>query len=184
MKRLVRYKLNFKSKWLTLSGVMMGFAFFLQAVDFFALGRFMTADMWNLVLYLICPMILEALWSAPMRAEQWKRAEPHGIFAALICVVLLGQAVLSGGVFPIVMASVFFVLGAITAVMITWGFIPHRALGMLVFTAVAVMQVLVFVLPKYSADSYLSLISLLPPLFMTLSMLCFFGGIHMREDDE
>lgn len=185
MKRLVRWKLNFKSKWLTLSGVMMGIAFFLQAVEFFALGQFLNVDMWNLFLFLIMPMTFEALWCAPVRTERWSRAEPHGVFAALICLVLLGQVVLSGGVFQIVMASIFFVLAAATAVLITWGFIPHRALGMLVFAGVAVMQVLVFVLPRYAAEAgYLTLIQVIPQVCVTLSVMCFFGGIHMAEDEN
>ena len=49
MKRLVRYKLNFESRWLTLSGVMMGVAFFLQALDFFALRQLSDVQLWPML---------------------------------------------------------------------------------------------------------------------------------------
>ena len=182
MKRLVRYQLNFHSKWLTLSGVMMGFAFFLQALDYFAMGRFFEADVWDLILFLVIPMLLEALWSASLRTERWNSAAPHGIFAVLICLILLAQVILSGGVFQIIIASIFFLLASATAVLITWGFIAHRALGILVFSAVVAMQVLVFVLPGYGADpGYVSLIRLIPSVCVTLSMTFLFGGIRMDD---
>lgn len=182
MKRLVRYRLNFESKFLTLSGVMMGFAFFLQALDFFALRQLQQVSIWQLLLYLAIPMVLEACWCVPMRSQNWSWAEPHGVFAALICLTVLGQTILTCGVVPIVFASVFFVLGGACAVMICFGFIAHRFLGMLVFAAIAAMQVLTVTLPGYIADGYMSLVVQLPPVCMILSMMLFFCGIRIRED--
>lgn len=184
MKRLVRYKLNFGSRWLTLSGVMMGIAFFLQALEYFALRQMQTVGIWNLLLYLILPMSLEALWCVPLRSEGWTRAEAHGVFSVLICLVLLGQTVLSGGVLPIVMGIIFLALSAVAAVLITWGFIPHRALGLLVFTATAVVRLLMFALPRYvSAPGYMTLVQELPPVCMILGMMLFFGGIQLRDEE-
>ena len=183
MKRLVCYKLNFGSRWLSLSGVMMGVAFFLQALDYFALRQLQSVDIWNMLLFLILPMMLEALWCLPLRSEKWSRAEAHGIFASMICLVLLGQAILSGGVFPIIIGAVFFILAGATAVLITWGFIAHRALGILVFAATVVVRVLVFALPRYvSNNSYLMLVQEIPPICMILGMMLFFGGIYMSDD--
>jgi hypothetical protein len=182
MKRLVRYQLNFESKWLTLSGVMMGIAFFLQALDYFALRQLSALSLWDLIIWLILPMFLEALWCVPLRSELWKRAEAHGIFSALICLVLLTQTIMTGGVFPIVMGSVFYVIGAAAAVLITFGFIAHRALGMLVFCGCTAMWVLVFGLPGYVANpGYLTLAGLIPSGCLLLSMTFFYGGIRYAE---
>ena len=182
MKRLVRYQLNFESKWLTLSGVMMGIAFFLQALDYFALRQIGSLSLWDLVIWLILPMFLEALWCVPLRSELWKRAEVHGILSALICLVLLVQTIMSGGVFPIVMGCVFYVIGAAAAVLITFGFIAHRALGMLVFFGCTAMWVLVFGLPAYVANpGYMTVISLMPAGCLLLSMTFFYGGIQYSE---
>ena len=184
MKRLVRYKLNFHSRFLTLSGVMMGFAFFLQALEFFALRQLQSVNPWELWLVLILPMAIETLWCLPLRTESWNRAEAHGIFAALFCAVLLGQTILSGGVFPIIMGSIFFLVSGVAAVLITWGFIAHRALGFLVFSAAAVVRVLIFALPSYiSAPGYMTLLQQAPAVFVILGMMFFFGGIHMRDDE-
>lgn len=184
MKRLVRYKLNFESRWLTLSGVMMGVAFFLQALDFFALRQLSDVQLWPMLMWLILPMSMETLWCVPLRSELWKRAEVHGIFMAMTCLVLLGQAILAGGVFPIVMGSCFYVIAAATAVLITFGCIAHRTLGVLVFGATAVMWVMVFALPAYLADpTYVTLIGLIPPGCLILSMTLFFGGIRISADD-
>ena len=182
MKRLVRYRLNFQSKWLTFSGVMMGVAFFLQALDFFALRQLPGVTIWQLLLYLVLPMVLEAFWCLPLRGETWSRAEASGVFCALICLVLLGQTILTGGVIPIIFGAVFFLLGGVVAVLITFGFILHRALGMMVFAAIAVMQVLVIALPRYVAGGYLCLVEVVPPICMTLAMMFLFAGIHMGDN--
>lgn len=182
MRRLVRYKLNFGSRWLAVSGVMMGVAFFLQALEYFALRQLQSVGIWDLLLFLILPMALEALWCVPMRSEGWSRAEAHGIFAVLICLVLLGQAVLSGGILPIIMGAIFFLVSAAAAILITWGFIPHKALGLLVFAATAVVRVLMFALPRYvSAPGYMTLVQELPPVCMILGIMLFFGGIHICD---
>lgn len=182
MKRQVRYQLNFESKWLTLSGVMMGVAFFLQALYFFALRQLHDISLWNKLLWLILPMSMEALWCIPLRSELWKRAEVHGIFAAMSCLVLLGQAILTGGVFPIILGAAFYAIGGAAVVLITFGFIPHRALGMLVFGAIAAMWVLVFALPAYlDAPTYVTLISQIPSGCLILALTFFFGGIRIKE---
>lgn len=182
MKRQVRYQLNFESKWLTLSGVMMGVAFFLQALDFFALRQLQDVALWSKLMWLILPMSMETLWCVPLRSELWKRAEVHGIFAAMSCMVLLGQAILTGGVFAIVLGSVFYVIAGAAVVLITFGFIPHRALGMLVFGAAAAMWVLVFALPAYvAAPGYMTLVSLIPSGCLILALTFFFGGIRPIE---
>ena len=94
----------------------------------------------------------------------------------------MGQAVLSGGVLPIIMGVIFLVLSSVAAILITWGFIPHRALGMLVFTATAVVRVLLFALPRYiSAPGYMTLVQELPPVCMILGMMLFFGGIAIDD---
>ena len=182
MKRLVHYKLNFRSRWLTLSGVMMGFAFFLQALDFLALRSIRSVDFWDLLLFLIVPMCFEALWCLPLRSECWRGAQAHGIFASLICLLLLGQAILSGGVVNIAMASIFFVLSAAVAILVSWGFIAHRALGMLVLFATVVVRMLLYVLPQCVANpGYVTWIQQLPSVCLILAMTFFFGGIKAEE---
>lgn len=182
MKRLLHYKLNFESKWLTFSGVMMGIAFFAQALDYFALRQLHTVDFWQLLLFLILPMVLEVCWCVPLRSEIWKRAEVHGVFAALICLVMLCQSIISAGVFQVILSAAFLVIGGAAAVLITFGFIPHLALGMLVFTAVAIMRVLVFTLPTYVTSGYMSLVQEIPYVSVILGLMLFFGGIC--SDDE
>lgn len=180
MKRLVRYKLNFDSKWLTLSGVMMGVAFFLQALDYFALRQLQNLSMWQMLLWLILPMSMEALWCVPLRSELWKWAEVHGVFTAMLCLMLLVQAIMTGGVIPIIIASAVYLICAVGAIFITFGFIAHRALGMLLSLCGTAMWVMIFAMPAYLADpSYLTLISLVPSGCLLLSMTFFYGGIRI-----
>lgn len=182
MKRLVRYKLNVESKWLTFSGVMMGIAFFIQAVDFFALRQLQDVSLLQLLLFLILPMVLEAAWCVPLRVGKQGRAEVHGVMAALICLLMLVQTAVSAGVLPMVLGIAFCVLGAVAAVLITFGFIAHPALGLLVFTAVGAVRVLVFALPQYLSSGYMSLVQELPPVCMIFGMMLLFCGIRIQED--
>ncbi len=182
MKRLVHFKLNVESKWLTFSGVMMGIAFFLQAFDFFALRQLQSVAFWQLLLFLILPMVLEACWCVPLRFGKQGRAELHGVLAALICLLMLVQCVVSATVLPMVLGILFFLLGGAASVLITFGFISHRALGLLVFTAIGFVRLVVFALPQYLTSGYMSLVQQIPPLCMILGVLLLFGGLGTKEE--
>ncbi len=182
MKRLVRYKLNFDSKWLTFSGVMMGIAFFIQALDYFALRQLDAVSFWQLLLFLILPMVLEICWCVPLRAEVWNRAEVHGIFSAVICLVLMCQVFVSAALFPAILATVFFAVGGSVAVLVTFGLISHPALGMLVFGAVAAVRVLLFTIPQYVSAGYSCLVTEIPCLCAIVGMMLLFGGIRSEVE--
>lgn len=182
MKRLVRYKVNADSKWLTFSGVMMGIAFFIQAVDFFALRQLHAVSLLQLLLFLILPMVLEAAWCVPLRLGKQGRAEVHGVIAALMCLLILVQTAVSASVFPMILGIAFCILGAAAAVLITFGFIAHSALGLLVFASVCAIRVLVFALPQFLSFGYMTLVQELPPVCMILGMMLLFGGIRTAEE--
>ncbi len=181
MKRLVRFQLNMESKWVTFSGVMMGIAFFFQALDFLALRQLQSVALWKLVLFLILPMVLEACWCVPLRLGKKSRAEVHGVLAALICLLMLVQSLLTAAVLPMVLGILFFLMGGAVSVLITFGFIPHRALGLLVFAAIGCVRALVFALPQYLDSGYMSLVQEIPHLCMVLGMLLLFGALGIQE---
>jgi hypothetical protein len=80
------------------------------------------------------------------------------------------------------MGAIFCVVCGAAAILITWGWIPHRALGMLVFSATAVARVLILALPAcISAPNYMTLVQQLPPICMILAMMLFFGGLHKAD---
>ena len=182
MKRLVHYKLRADSKWLNISGVCMGIAFFLQALDYLALRTLQSVPVWQLILFMILPMALEAAWCVLVREKLTPKAEVVGIIGAVLCLMLLAQTMFCGNVLLMVIGAILFVLCGAVLVLITWGFIHHRALGMLVFFAAAVIRVLLFgLLPAVFSVNWRALLQELPALLSIVSIMFFFRGIYAQK---
>ena len=182
MKRLVHYKLRKESWWLTTSGIFMGIAFFLQALDFLALRAGENVSGGQLVLFMIIPMLLEAAWFVLVREKVCDRAEVTGIVGGLLCLTLLVQTLFAGNFLLILIGILMFALAAAVIVLITWGFIHHRALGMLVFFAVAVVRVMLYgALPAVFSWNAMALIQEIPVIFVILAMMLFFRGIYAQK---
>lgn len=182
MKRLVHYKLRKESWWLTTSGVFMGIAFFLQALDFLALRSDQNISGGQLVLFMILPMVLEAAWFVLVREKLCDRAEVTGIIGGLLCLTLLVQTLFSGNFLLTIVGIGMFALAAAVIVLITWGFIHHRALGMLVFFAGAVVRVMLYgALYAVFSLNVMALVQELPVICAILAMMLFFRGIYAQK---
>lgn len=182
MKRLVHYKLRSESWWLTASGIMMGLAFFLQALDFLALRTQHSVPVWQWILFMILPMVLEGAWFVLLREKMIPRAEVPGIVGGALCLLLLIQTLFCGSLLLAILGAVVFALAAATIVLITFGYIHHRALGMLVFLAASVVRVLLFgMIPALTTVNWSVLVREVPVVCVTLSMMLFFRGIYAQK---
>lgn len=183
MKPTVDYKLKKESRWLTASAAVMGIAFFLQAFDFLGLRLMQGVGLLDTVVYMILPMLAEAVWCVYVRTGREHTAKTGGIIGAVLCAVVLLQTLFCGSVLLILIGCASCLLAGAALVLITWGFFPHRRLGMLVFAAVAAIRVLLFdVIGLAAGRNWSGLLSALPAVCILLSLMLFFGGIFpMRK---
>lgn len=179
MKPTVVYKLKKESKWLTASAVFMGLAFFLQALDFIGLRLMQGFDLVDWILYMIAPMLVEAVWCVYVRSNQEPSAKIGGIIGALMCLIVLTQTLFCGHVLLLVLGSISCLLAGATLVLVTWGFVAHRKLGLLVLTCVAAIRILLFDVISYVSNlNWNGILQELPVVCILLSLVLFFGGFY------
>lgn len=178
MKQVAKYKLNFESKWLTASGVMMGLAFFIQAVYYFGVITLQGVDVLTLVLYLIAPMVLETAWCVLLRGVKLNAAGVFGIVGTLVCILLLVQSFFCGNTFQTVISVICYLVAALVLLVITGGFIPYKLPGFAVFAGVLAVRFVVFDMVVYVAPKdWMGLLLELPALCMIASLIFLFGGM-------
>lgn len=182
MIRLVNFKLNPNGKWATLSGVLLGIAFFVQAADHLLLHELREVSIWRLLVMMALPMLLEGAWCMSLRAFRIDRAEVYGILGAAFCLILLLQSFFWHGIFQIVLFIILLLAAGAAMVLITWGFFAHRALGALIFLLLSALRVLLVLLHRLgAAHDWLGLLTDLPSICMLLAMTVFFAGIRKEE---
>lgn len=182
MKRLVNFKFDPDGRWATLSGVLMGIAFFAQAFDYLWLRALQGVPFFQLLVMLILPLLLEGIWCVSLRAVRLGRVEVYGIFGAVFCFVLLLQTFFYHSVFLTVIFIVLFLIAGAAMVLITWGFLSHRALGLLIFLALAAIRILFVVLHRFAGgQDWAGFLNDLPSICVLLSLMAFFGDVRLQE---
>lgn len=184
MKPTVVYKLKKESKWLTASAVMMGLAFFLRAFDFLGLRLMQGVGVRDVILYMIVPMLAEAVWCVYVRSGRNYSAKFGGVLGAVLCLIVMVQTFFCGTVFLIVIGVLSCLLAGATIVLITWGFIASRHLGLLVLAAITAIRILLFgVIGHISALDVNGILESVPAVCVLSSLTLFFGGIYpMRKE--
>ncbi len=178
MKRIVQYKLNFESKWLTASSVLMGAAFFVQALYFLGVTALQGMGAGRLLLYMVFPMLLEALWCVLMRGIRLNTPAVYGILGAGVCVLLLVQCFFYGSVLRTVLGVAAYLIAAFALLAIIYGFVSCPLLGTAVFGTIALVRVLVFDTGRYlAARDWSGFLQELPALCLLGAIACLFGGI-------
>ncbi len=183
MKRLVNFKFNPDGKWATLSGVLMGLAIFSQSIVYLGLRGVQSVPFFQLLVMLILPVALEGAWCVSLRAIRLGRVEVYGIFGAALCFVLLLQTFF----YHSVLLTVIFILLLLTAgaalVLISWGYVSHRALGMLIFGVLCAIRTLCVLLHRFTGSpDWIGFLDDLPAICVLLSLAAFFADVKLPED--
>ncbi len=86
-----RYRMDMDSKGLHAGLALMGLSFFLRAVYFFGCVRIETVSFWELLIWMILPMLLEATFIVLLRIIRLDAPGIYAIAAAAFSVVLILQ---------------------------------------------------------------------------------------------
>lgn len=184
MKRLVTFAFDPNGKWATLSGVLLGFAFFAQAVDYLLLHPFQALSTWKLLVMMVFPMVMEAVWCVSLRAVRANKAELFGVFGAVFCLILLLQAFFYHNILLVILFALLYLLSGAAMIFITWGFFGHRALGGLVFFVVGGLRILFVAIHRLNpAPDWQGILSDLPSVCILLAMVAFFGNLKKVETE-
>ncbi len=183
MKRQMIFEWNTDGRCARLSGVLMGIAFFAQALDYLGLRQPSSVAVYPLLVMLILPLVLETAWCVCLRLIRLKRAEVYGIFGAVFCLLLLLQSFFYGSLLLTVLFCVLLVVSGAALVLISWGFFPWRFLGGLLLFLVAVTRIITVAGSRFvGGHDWMGLLNDLPSIGVLLALSCFFGSLKPAEN--
>lgn len=148
LKQTYRYRMDFDSKQHVAAAALMGCAFFLRIAYFFGFTRPESAGVWNLIVLLILPMLMEVAYMVMIRGIKLDLPNIYGIMGAGYCLLLLLQSFSCGNVLRIILAVVGYVLCGAAMLGIGWGMLS-KSLTVLVLIVTFAVRFLVFDLGGY-----------------------------------
>lgn len=183
MKQLVKFEFNPDGRWARLSGVLMGIALFVRAVDYLGLRGPGSVGLFRLLVALILPLAVEDAWCICLRLIRLRRAEVYGIFGAVSCLLMLLQTFFYGNVLLTLLFIVLLLVAGAAMVMIPWGLLSRRSLGFLILLAVALSRMFVVVLRQLvEGFDWMEFLSDLPSFCVLLALSLFFCDLKAAEN--
>lgn len=119
--KLHKYHMDPEGKYHVGTAALMGAAFFLRCAYYFGFTRPESAGAWNLLVFLILPMLLEAAFMVMLRGMKMDLPSVYGIMGAVYCGLLILQSFQVGGFLRIVLAILGFVICGGALVGVGWG---------------------------------------------------------------
>lgn len=119
--KLHKYHMDPEGKYHVGAAALMGASFFLRAAYYFGFTRPEDAGVWNLLVFLILPMLLEAGFMVMLRGLKLDLPGVYGIMGAVYCVLMILQSFQLGGILRIILAIVGFVICGGALVGVGWG---------------------------------------------------------------
>ncbi len=109
--KICRCRLKMESGWLTASGCLMGLAFFLQAVHYFAIDNILQMGIGSVIFLLVLPMLAEVAWFVPLRGLRLDWPVYYIAAGEVLCLLILVQTAMMGDLIGAIVWSLL-LLGA------------------------------------------------------------------------
>ena len=138
-----KYHMDPEGKYHVGAAALMGASFFLRAAYYFGFTRPETAGAWNLIVFLILPMLLEVAFMVMLRGIKLDLPGIYGIMGAAYCMLMILQSFQLGGALRIVLAIIGFVVCGGALVGIGWGFLS-KSLGVTALLVTFCVRLLAF----------------------------------------
>ena len=138
LKKTHNYSMDFEGSCHFGAAALMGSAFFLRAVYFFGFTRPEEAGVWNLILFLILPMLLEAGVMVLLRGIRYNAPAVYGIMSAVYCLLLILQSFQSGGAVRIVLSVIGYLICSVALLAVTFGLLSKGVAVTALFVVLAV----------------------------------------------
>lgn len=175
LKQVARYRIELDSKWASASAALMGAAFFLQALYFFALGGLQNSTGVRVALFLIFPMVMEVAWFILLRGTRRDDASMYGVLAIRVCLILLVQNLFLGSVVQIIFSIIGYLAAIALLMFICDGYLPYKVLGFAWFGLILLVRFLGFDIGRYLTPiDWTGLIFELPALCNIAAIMCIF----------
>lgn len=137
-KKAHNYRLDFDGTQHFAAAALMGVAFFLRAVYYFGFTRPETLGAWNLLIFLILPLLVEGSFMVLLKGIRYNAPGVYGILGAVYCLLLMLQSFQSGSVVRIIMSVIAYLICGAALVTVTGGMLSRGVAVTALFTTLAV----------------------------------------------
>lgn len=138
LKKTHDYRMDFEGRHHFAAAALMGGAFFLRAVYYFGFTRPEAAGAWNLLLFLIAPMLIELSFMVLLRGVRLNAPGSYGILGAVYCLLLVLQSFRSGSVLRIILSVMAYLICAAVLLTATGGLMSKGMAVVALFVTLAV----------------------------------------------
>lgn len=182
LKQVACYKIELDSKWASASAALMGVAFFLQALYYFALGGLQNSTGVRIALFLIFPMVMEVTWFILLRGMRRGDAGLYSMLAIRMCIILLVQNLFIGSVVQIVFSVIGYLAAIVLIMFINEGYFPYKILGFAAFLLIILVRFLAFDIARYLTPiNWVGLIGELPALCNLAAIMCLYACMIRKK---
>lgn len=162
-----RYMLDFRSKWLMPSALLMGLSFFCRIVYYFGLTNLSTCSFGEVVFYMVLPLLLCGGYVVAMSALKLNAPGIYGMLGAGLCLLMIVWSFPTGDVLRIILSVIVYAAAGIVVVATTGGYLPGKLLSSVLFAMPLICRFLFYRKGLSIFDWFLelSVLSLLVSLF-------------------
>ena len=182
--RIKRYRMDFDGKGVSAAGIFLGTALFLRIVYYFGFGRIFDSGLWEMLVWLILPGILEVTTIALLRAIRFNAPGVYGILGALECLLLIVMCFGYGEVLRTVLGVLAYAVCGSLIFTCSAGWLS-KEIATLMLAVTAFVRIVFFDFPGIMRD-FLSVEMLLQltSLCVVLGLLSLTLGIKLPQNRE
>lgn len=142
MGRQEQFKVDFSGKYVASSCTLVGVALFLRVVYFSLIKPISACSDWMLTVAFWLPLLVEIAWILLMRVMKPRTIDFYGLFAAILCVIMIFQCYYFGSILLALLLTLFYLLSGVLLLAVCSGWLPYRRLAVMALCVAAGIDLL------------------------------------------
>lgn len=141
-KQYLHYQIDFKSRWVQPSAVLMGLSFFFRIVCFFGLRFVSDWSFFDVLFHMIFPLLLGGAYIVLLRAVRVNAPGLYAILGAGLCVLMFLWSFSGGNIWYILLCFVYYIASGAVLIATAGGFLPGKLLSSAMFLVPFILRFL------------------------------------------
>lgn len=171
LKKLVTYKIPFRSKSVLWCGIFFALSIFLRCFYYFIPCDFTKVSVGNWIFTIVLPLLLCIAFATLVRIVHLRAPGIYGILAAVLCLALFIGDVLEGNLSQIILSVCTMPFLSLLLLATFGGYIPYRSISGCALMLVSLLRFLFWLFSATAWSAMLADVTILLGLFsFTLSL--------------
>ena len=180
-KKLRRYRMNWEGKSIQAAMILLGLSFFLRVAYYFGCVRIEKVGFWELLTWLILPMLVEGAMIVLLRILKWDAPGIYAILAAGIGMVLILQSIGYASILRVILSLLVYAGASVLVIGVAGGYLSKQ-IGVAGYFGTAALRFLIFeMVPFVFRFRILDFVKEVTGLVLLLAMGCLVNGFKELE---